>query len=62
MKIWLVTFSAFGIPLDAVVVAPNYGTAVTMLKLTADERLRDAVEIGVATGDETPRIVTEDRI
>lgn len=62
MKIWHITFTAFQcFKLDAVVVAPNYGEAVTLLKLGPDERLKDAVEIGTAK-DATPRIITMDSL
>ncbi len=62
MKIWHVTFTALDCwKLDAVVVAPNYGEAVTLLNLGPDERLKDAVEIGTSM-DPTPRIVTVDSL
>lgn len=62
MKLWLVKFASFGFALDAVVCAADRGQAIALLKLTADSKLDDALEIGVATGDLTPRVVTEDSL
>lgn len=62
MKIWLVEFTQFGFGMDAVVVAPTDAEAIVLLQLTADERLDDVKEIGQATGDLTPRVVTQDSL
>lgn len=62
MKIWLVNFSSYGMKLDAVVVHESGGRAVALLKLGAESRLYEVIEIGTATGDLTPRIVTEDKL
>lgn len=62
MKLWLVIFTSYGIRLDAVVVHGSEGQAVALLKLGVESRLYDVTEIGTATGDLTPRIVTEDKL
>lgn len=62
MKIWLVNFSSYGMKLDAVVIHESGGQAVALLKLGTESRLYDVTEIGMATGNLTPRIVTEDKL
>lgn len=61
MKIWHVSFTSFGFEMDAVVVHQTRGEAIALLKLTPDEKLSDAREIGAALGDLTARVVTEDK-
>lgn len=62
MKLWLINFRTYGMKLDAVVVHESDGAAVALLKLGAESRLDDVEEIGTATGNLTPRIVTEDKL
>lgn len=62
MKIWIVNFSSYGMKLDAVVIHESGGQAVALLKLGTESRLYDVTEIGMATGNLTPRIVTEDKL
>lgn len=62
MKIWLVEFTQNGFGMDAVVVAGTRSEAIVILAMTPDETLDQATEIGEATGDLTPRVVTQDTL
>lgn len=63
MKVWLVEFTSYGFGLDAVVVARSWSEAITLLRLGPDSKLvGEPKEIGDATGDLTPRVVTEDKL
>ncbi len=62
MKLWLINFTTCGLKLDAVVCHVTAGEAVALLKLGTESRLYDVIELGTATGDLTPRIVTEDKL
>lgn len=62
VKLWLVRFTSFGFKLDAVVVHRTGPEAVALLELNRDSLFDDIVELGTATGDLTPRVVTEDKL
>lgn len=62
MKIFLVEFTQHGFGMDAVVVATAESEAIVLLNLSEYERLDKSTEIGLATGDLTPRVVTQDSL